>query len=570
MKRISYPLLLLAALAAFGLSTPSAIAVSNNHPVEVRVDRVKPSIAVLTWEVANATSALTGFTIEQSDNGGATWTPALSKGKLARKAYVPGLSTGSSYNFRLAAVTTDGQSDWVDAAIPPVVAMGAATFTTCSVSISGVVHCWGDNSQGMVGPGVGWDTASPTLVEGLGRVVKVTGGALMMCAVEAAGTVKCWGTGGYLGNGTGDSSNTPVLVQGIDSAVTADGGATHACAVLRNGTVKCWGSNNLGQLGDGTNDFALAPVTVTGLTKAVEVSAGADFSCALDSAGAVYCWGTNDAGQLGTTAYASTSTAHVVAGLPPIAHLSVGNQFSCAVSRVGDLWCWGAHWYYQFGTGDAGATAVPVKATAVSNLVALSAGAGHTCVINTAGALYCFGYNNEGQVGNGTTGDGEATPVLIAGGEKFRAVVAQDTRSCGVLAMGEVLCWGYNAFGQLGVGDYNSHLLPATVGGLTETALSIHLDSAAAPAYIVQPVVHSTAKGVAKVLWSAVKNGAPTISYSIALRVAGKWQAWRSVGDVHTYVLQGLVPGTTYQVRVKAVTGLGTTLSKVKAFTAAS
>jgi alpha-tubulin suppressor-like RCC1 family protein len=111
-----------------------------------------------------------------------------------------------------------------------------------------------------------------------------------------------------------------------------------------------------------------------------------------------------------------------------------------------------------------------VEAAAVlPNVVAVTAGLSHTCALNAAGGILCWGDNTYGQLGTGTRMLGTSNPYPrsvsgLAGGAK--AVTAGDTHTCALTADGWVMCWGSNAFGQLGDGTTVSQLAPVTVTGL--------------------------------------------------------------------------------------------------------
>lgn len=84
-------------------------------------------------------------------------------------------------------------------------------------------------------------------------------------------------------------------------------------------------------------------------------------------------------------------------------------------------------------------------------VVATAAGAYHSCAIGTDGQVRCWGYNGYGELGDGTT-TSHVTPTLVTGlPQRAIAVTAGLFHSCALLVDGAVWCWGYNASGQLGV-----------------------------------------------------------------------------------------------------------------------
>jgi alpha-tubulin suppressor-like RCC1 family protein len=75
------------------------------------------------------------------------------------------------------------------------------------------------------------------------------------CGITTTGTVKCWGFNynGQVGpNGSGTFVLAPVDVPGIQNAISVACG-WDACYAATGGTqIMAWGANNLGQLGNGT------------------------------------------------------------------------------------------------------------------------------------------------------------------------------------------------------------------------------------------------------------------------------------------------------------------------------
>jgi alpha-tubulin suppressor-like RCC1 family protein len=58
-----------------------------------------------------------------------------------------------------------------------------------------------------------------------------------------------------------------------------------------------------------------------------------------------------------------------------------------------------------------------------------------------------------------------SSPVAVVGGHVFTSVKAAKHHSIGLKSNGEVWCWGYNAFGQLGDGTLTKRSSPVSVVG---------------------------------------------------------------------------------------------------------
>ena len=128
---------------------------------------------------------------------------------------------------------------------------------------------------------------------------------------------------------------------------------------------------------------------------------------------------------------------------------------------------------------------------ALQQVLSVVAGAGHTCALLADGRVKCWGHNQNGELGQGDSlsrgaaaGEmGAALPFVDLGqGVKATALAAGFNHTCALLSDGKVKCWGWNAFGQLGLGDVNSRgekpeqmgdLLPAIDLGTGVTATAI-------------------------------------------------------------------------------------------------
>jgi len=95
----------------------------------------------------------------------------------------------------------------------------------------------------------------------------------------------------------------------------------------------------------------------------------------------------------------------------------------------------------------------------------IAAGWAHTCALDNQGQIICWGANVHGQLGLGD-GQGRGTapedfipglaPVDLGPGLMAQQLTVGGAHSCALLPEGRVKCWGANDFGQLGLGDENA------------------------------------------------------------------------------------------------------------------
>jgi len=341
-----------------------------------------------------------------------------------------------------------------------------------------------------------------------GPVKQLALGYYHTCALDTEGDAYCWGYNyyGQLGYGhTNNLGDNPGEVFGGMPQVVIEtqkivAGNFHTCALKYGGAVWCWGYNGYGQLGagdtqnrrDGVNNSFAIPNLGTG-RRAIDIAAAGYSTCALLDNQTVKCWGYNGVGTLGLGDAVTRGNAPGQMGdsLPavdvgfsgfPLKEIVAGRYHVCAV-RANNSWpkCWGYNFAGQLGLGDtnsrgdnAGEMGFSLPFLPSGNETwQIAAGYGHTCVPTSSGfvgrhRIKCFGYNAYGQLGTGDSANRGDNPGELAFGQppavelgldpsglqhQVIGMAAGDWHTCALLGTGAIKCWGYNAFGELGLGD---------------------------------------------------------------------------------------------------------------------
>lgn len=225
----------------------------------------------------------------------------------------------------------------------------------CGVTTSGQVYCWGSNDSGELGrPASVVGQPTPVLVPGNREFTKVSAGGSHTCGVTVSSVVYCWGdnSDGQLGDGTTTSRSIPAPVYGRPKFKQVSAAGTHTCALTIDDRAFCWGKNNVGQLGDATVAVRrLIPRAVVGDHRFQGLSAGGAQNCAADLSGHAYCWGLNSFGQLGD------GTARNIRRRPIAVHggllfkvVNTDHQHTCGVTG-GKVYCWGSNAFGALGDG---------------------------------------------------------------------------------------------------------------------------------------------------------------------------------------------------------------------------
>ena len=230
----------------------------------------------------------------------------------------------------------------------------------CAIITDGSVGCWGRNNVGQVGDGSNANRNAPASVD-LGTnttAVAISTGTDSSCAITNTGAIKCWGGNfyGVLGDGTTTHSNTPVEVNhstGMRAVSIATPGYG-ACAIFENGSVYCWGQSYTVTTMFGTVTNGSVQIDFGVGRPAVAIDGTADHMCAILDNGSMNCWGVNTYGQWGDGSCSSVipssgctgengnTPAHVnlSAGRTAIA-ISAGTSATCAILDDYSLQCWG-------------------------------------------------------------------------------------------------------------------------------------------------------------------------------------------------------------------------------------
>jgi hypothetical protein len=140
---------------------------------------------------------------------------------------------------------------------------------------------------------------------------------------------------------------------------------------------------------------------------------------------------------------------------------------------AGWLYGVGSNQFFQLGTG--ANTGIKYELTAIADSNGnterewkyIHAGDRHSFAIKTDGTLWAWGSNDHGQLGFGDT-TARNVPTKVGTDTDWKKVVACGVNeygfSLGIKENGDLYVWGYNASGQLGLGDTNTRNIPTKLG----------------------------------------------------------------------------------------------------------
>jgi alpha-tubulin suppressor-like RCC1 family protein len=331
---------------------------------------------------------------------------------------------------------------------------------------------------------LGMSTGASTNASGAATILQKNS---HQCAIQN-GRLFCWGANsdGQLGfEATNSEAQQPQTPSGMDTGVVGVAtGRSHTCAI--SGTeaeVKCWGKNDFGQLGQGTSSTTTLnnqPISLSPrLTSVRAIAAGESHTCALASE-SLFCWGSNDSGQLGLPSNGAGSSLVMLAtpteislGGRRVSALATRRDHTCALSSDGEVICFGSNSFGQLGYSStvAGSPSIAVTpdtanaltptTTGVTSTVALTSatqiavGNDHSCAIQK-GQLLCWGSNVYGQLGLEVSICSNETPKVVPGFDsEVTAVAAGEHHTCAIKS-GVLWCWGRSDFGQVAPGKIHA------------------------------------------------------------------------------------------------------------------
>ena len=207
-----------------------------------------------------------------------------------------------------------------------------------------------------------------------------------------------------------------------------------------------------------------------------------DVFCALSEQGQVVCWGDNIDGVARPGASTSADYSPSIVSMPTGRYataLAVGNEFACALLDNGSVACWGdadssTALEYWDGDGIIEPTLMPgLGETTIA--IDIDAGYAHACVILSNLSAMCWGTNAWDNLGINSNSL-SATPAhvsVIPSGRTIIDITAGHTHTCALLDNASVYCWGDNQRGQIGVGYTSSSIANGAYAQLNGKQVSV-------------------------------------------------------------------------------------------------
>ncbi|QDK37220.1 Calx-beta domain-containing protein [Bdellovibrio sp. NC01] len=346
---------------------------------------------------------------------------------------------------------------------------------------TGIMYCWGKNTQGELGQGTQTTGIStPTAVNGIGTVVDFWAGTYGTCAKNSLGDVYCFGNNsdGEILSPVTDAEELPTLLPEFKNASQMSY-VYNLCGIV-NGNLKCRGRNDYGGLGNNVAGSKTNPVLqqVIGAEANVTYVTGnqeGDTTCFIRS-GQAYCTGYGGMGNLGDgydPAISSPIKGTMFSGANGANVLAIGGYGMCGIFN-GGMKCWGDNTYNRVGnllTDMIYQVPTEVK-NSTSNIVSVIINDHGACSLNTSGSVACIGSGNNRGVNSTANSGNPITPTGMSSGVTSIATYSFSEANCAVKS-GEAYCWGLNDYGALGTGNKTVQKVPFKITAVGTDVIQI-------------------------------------------------------------------------------------------------
>lgn len=247
--------------------------------------------------------------------------------------------------------------------------------------------------------------------------------------------------------------------------------------------VLSWGRGEDGQLGHGDAEDRLHPQAVfTLINRGVsQVACGAEYSVAVAGAGTekqLFSWGWGDFGRLGTGDCRDVFIPYPLPALASkvVVNVACGDTHTLVATNEGEVFSFGRNQNGQLGLGSIQDCLLPQQVVALKgkHVLRVACGAEHSCCVTDEGEVYCWGWGRYGNIGDGESQD-RHLPTKAKGleGIKIVQVACGWRHSIAVDEEGAMYTWGWGAYAQLMHGDRTDQYIPKRVEALRQQRVSL-------------------------------------------------------------------------------------------------
>ena len=183
-----------------------------------------------------------------------------------------------------------------------------------------------------------------------------------------------------------------------------------------------WGVNGAEQMAAGfTSAYENSPMTAQGVQGVREVRSGFKFSLAVMGDCTLEAWGTNNKAELGDGTQQNRNHPVPVVGLSDVKEVAIGNAHAMALLYDGTVWTWGASEFGERGNHEKGFERVardtepqyfvprdrPAQVPGLSGVEQIASGGTRDYALLGDGEVVAWGDDRGGDLGVQESGEGE-------------------------------------------------------------------------------------------------------------------------------------------------------------------
>ena len=264
----------------------------------------------------------------------------------------------------------------------------------------------------------------------------------------------------------------PKLVSSAFNIKQIDCSSLHSICLNTNGEVFVFGSNKCGQFGNGKHnkstlvnilrsEYSPIPQHVD-LPPIKQISCGYNFNICLSETGDLYSFGYNRQGQLGHGDTIQCNIPKKIECLKDIEFIACGANHVISKSLDNEIFVWGYNNFGQLGLGNIDGKKAPMLCTDWPNdIVDIKCGCNHTLVLTSNQEVYSCGYNYDGQLGRETDDNYSSSLEKVISLSEIIRIECGSLHSACIDIHQNILFFGSNTKGQLGLGDFKNRATPS-------------------------------------------------------------------------------------------------------------